>query len=145
MSVVTRLTFRNHLQNKSYMKKYNYVMAAILLLAILRNSHVPFGMDIVIGNCIPPMYLDFFIHFLSTDLMLFLWALFAAMYTRSIVAYVLVILGCGQVFREIVSPFGICWTDYVFQSIAAIFAFIIYAKRNLYDNAARTKYIRPKT
>lgn len=124
---------------------FKYITATVLLLAFLRNRHVPSGMDIVIGNCQPPMYLDYFIHFLATDIILFAWAIYAALNERSILSYVLVILGAGLIVREFVTPFGIDWTDYVFQSLAAIVAFVVYAKRNLYDHVTTGKYFRQKT
>lgn len=94
------------------MRKYTILMWVILLVAILKNVTVPDGMVIEVGNMTPPMYLDYFIKFIGVDILLLLWAIYAALHTNKIIAHMLVGLAIGKLMDEFTSPYGYSYVEF---------------------------------
>lgn len=119
------------------MKKFTILMWVILLVAVLKNVTVPNGMVIEIGNMTPPMKLDDFIKFVGVDILLILWAVYAALHTNKIIAYVLVGLGVGKLMDEFISPYGYSYVEFINDCLVVIFALIYWTYRHLKNNDAK--------
>jgi hypothetical protein len=112
-------------------------MWVILLVAILKNVTVPNGMVITVGDMTPPMYLDYFIKFVGVDMLLLLWAVYAALHTKKIIAYVLVGLSVGKLLDEFVSPYGYSYVEFINDCMVLLFALLYYVYRHLKKDDAK--------
>ena len=119
------------------MRKFTILMWVILLVAILKNVTVPNGMVITVGDMTPPMYLDYFIKFVGVDILLLLWAVYAALHTKKIIAYVLVGLSVGKLLDEFVSPYGYSYVEFINDCMVLLFALLYYVYRHLKKDDAK--------
>lgn len=119
------------------MRKFTILMWVILLVAILKNVTVPNGMVITVGDMTPPMYLDYFIKFVGVDILLLLWAVYAALHTKKIIAYVLVGLSVGKLLDEFVSPYGYSYVEFINDCMVLLFALLYYVYRHLKNDDAK--------
>jgi len=119
------------------MRKFTILMWVILLVAILKNATAPNGMVITVGDMTPPMYLDYFIKFVGVDILLLLWAVYAALHTKKIIAYVLVGLSVGKLLDEFVSPYGYSYVEFINDCMVLLFALLYYVYRHLKNDDAK--------
>lgn len=110
------------------------IVGAIMALFLIRNITVPHGYDVVIGNCDPPMFLNYFIWFVCNDLMFILCALAIAMRTKMTAAYLFLWATIGKLIQEFVWPYGYGWFELMWDVVGLCVAILLIVHKHLNTN-----------
>jgi len=111
------------MRKKSNIQTTTYLMWAVLLAAILGSVSIPRFDGIEIGSAAGyKVMLNDLIYFLSRDMILLIWAHIGWLFSRKIIAGILVRLAIGKIIDEFIHPYGYWYGELIWNIVVFIWA-----------------------